>query len=257
MTTVLINTRPSERTRFALKEIDVIDLPLIELDAFDNKTLSDDDKTAMTLFMQGKFRVVVVVSITAVHCAMRFLKSQGIHHASDLTLQNMPVFIAVGQATQNALAEFGFCALTPDTMNNEGMLAMPQICQLNPKDKVLIWRGVNGRRLLHNSLVARGITVTAIAWYDRRPIKNIAHTYQNIINTLQPNTPIFVLITSQLALETWATLLHHRPLVYLTLGERLWHFTKAQFASATVLPLDTLEPNHIRRVILDHIEPTK
>ena len=44
---------------------------------------------------------------------------------------------------------------------------MPEIDSLQAGDKLLVWRGLGGRRLLVNTLQARGVHIDSIAWYER------------------------------------------------------------------------------------------
>lgn len=250
MTIAFINTRPSEHTTLTLDGINVIDLPLLELSEFEHDKLTPSDHQAMQDFLDGAFKVVVVVSIKAAQCAIKFLQKNHIHYANQLS--TLPIFVAVGTATQNALAAFGFKALVPDIMNNEGMLAMPVMAALQAGDKVLIWRGVGGRRLLHNTLAARQVKVCAIEWYQRYANPQSLTMYRTI--DTQDDTPTFVLISSQLSLQTWAKLPHHRPFIYMTLGDRLTQLTQKQYPNASVIKLDTLESQHIQQTILHHLE---
>ncbi|MGP5529928.1 uroporphyrinogen-III synthase, partial [Psychrobacter celer] len=80
--------------------------------------------------------------------------------------------IAVGEATAAVLNEAkikaaSYHVLQPRVANNEGMLAMPEIDSLQAGDKLLVWRGLGGRRLLVNTLQARGVHIDSIAWYER------------------------------------------------------------------------------------------
>ncbi|WP_368039515.1 uroporphyrinogen-III synthase, partial [Psychrobacter sp. DAB_AL32B] len=98
--------------------------------------------------------------------------------------------------------------------NNEGMLAMPEIESLQAGDKLLVWRGLGGRRLLVDTLQARGVHIDSIAWYERTmPIDAMAQYQQWLVQLLvqqslpqtlsveQPK-PI-VIISSGTAFEHW------------------------------------------------------
>jgi uroporphyrinogen-III synthase len=75
--------------------------------------------------------------------------------------------IAVGEATASILQAANYEVLQPTMASNESMLAMPKIARLQTGDKVLIWRGLGGRRLLVDTLQERGIQVDSIAFYER------------------------------------------------------------------------------------------
>ncbi|WP_420229907.1 uroporphyrinogen-III synthase [Psychrobacter sp. ER1] len=128
--------------------------------------------------------------------------------------------VAVGEATA---AEFSqvridttdYQILQPQTANNEGMLAMPEIDSLQAGDKLLIWRGLGGRRLLVDTLQARGVHIDSIAWYERiMPIDAIAEYQQwqqdflthSTTSSQQPK-PI-VVISSAAAFEHWSNIVN-------------------------------------------------
>lgn len=243
---VLINTRPQSAKPLAFDDIVVLDLPLLELHAFDDNELGKHEIQAMTEFIAGGFDMVLAVSKQAVQGATQYLSKHGISHASKL--KHLPTFVAVGDATKAALMQFGFSAITPDVMSNEGMLAMPQIQALSKHHRLLIWRGVGGRRLLHNTLNARGVEVCAIEWYQRQIISELSKQFAVLADKL-PSTPVFVLISSQLSLQAWASLPHRHTYHYLALGERLYKLTQARYPNAAISQLDTLNADHIHQAI--------
>ncbi len=101
---------------------------------------------------------------------------------------------------------YGFDVILPQTANNEGMLTLPQIKSLTAHDRVLIWRGVGGRRLLHDTLVAKGVHIDAIEWYERTTPSDLYDNFSAILPTL-PTTPnhAHVIISSEMAYQAWAS----------------------------------------------------
>lgn len=100
--------------------------------------------------------------------------------------------------------------LQPAIANNEGMLAMPEIAGLQAGDKLLVWRGLGGRRLLVDTLQARGVIIDSIAWYKRTmPVNAIADYLQwwrqcSLPKLLsQPALRPIVIISSGSAFENW------------------------------------------------------
>ncbi len=106
--------------------------------------------------------VIVFVSVAAVNFAHQaYPLNQWID--KDITV------IAVGSATQNALAALGLKAISPQRHDSEGMLALAALSaeQLTNNNKILIVRGDSGRELLSSQLTARGANVRYLESYRR------------------------------------------------------------------------------------------
>lgn len=103
--------------------------------------------------------LVIAVSVHAVHFAHHFLLQTG---------QTWPHidYFAVGQASADAFAEAGIQARCPDDPRSEGLLALPDLQQVNGK-RVLILRGNDGRDLIARTLASRGALVHYCATYER------------------------------------------------------------------------------------------
>lgn len=285
MTPLFINTRPKHKADMNLV-IHSVGLPLLAIRHFDE--LEQSEMQDLVGFVHGKFDTLIVVSVEAVACAVRFLKEQGIDHACDLPHHDTLTVIAVGQPTADALAEFGFSVLTPFDagcpMSNEGMLAMPVISELHTGDDVLIWRGVGGRRLLSDTLIKRGVNVRAIAFYERCVPSELASDFtrllgdstddspdgtfnssQNHQHQIGKHSPIFVLISSQMSLNAWQSVydqqIHsHRThthgllpqnVIYLTLGHRLTALTATHYPHSRVYPVVDLAESTLNQAIQD------
>ncbi|WP_296243016.1 MULTISPECIES: uroporphyrinogen-III synthase [unclassified Psychrobacter] len=186
---VIINTRPVERAAPLTQHLQaagmsVIDMPMLTLEACPT---TEQDMTLMRQWLAGDYQALVIVSPTAAASGLavwqkleqerQIQKSDGNDKA-----QNSPNFkhlkapshlIAVGEATAAVLNDAkldakSYRVLQPLIANNEGMLAMPEIESLKAGDKMLVWRGLGGRRLLVNTLQARGVHIDSIAWYERK-----------------------------------------------------------------------------------------
>lgn len=285
MTPLFINTRPKHKADMSLA-IHSVSLPLLAIRHFDE--LEKLEMQDLADFVHGKFGMLIVVSVEAVACAVRFLKEQGIDHACDLPHHDTLTVIAVGQPTADALADFGFSVLTPldagCPMSNEGMLAMPAISKLRTGDDVLIWRGVGGRRLLSDTLIERSVNVRAIAFYERCVPSELTsdftrllgngiddshddtfHSSQNHQHQIDKHSPIFVLISSQMSLNAWKSVydqqIHsHRThthgllpqnMIYLTLGHRLTALTATHYPHSRVYPVADLAEPTLNQAIQD------
>lgn len=248
---LFINTRPTHRSD-ALNHLDVpvANLPLL---AINDLSPTTSEQAAMHGFCQNNpYKALIVTSVESAKRATNYLKNQGFDAAQDLpNLTTCPI-IAVGLTTANILQEFGFSVILPTTANNEGMLKLAAIRQLNAGDKVMIWRGMGGRRLLHDDLTARGIAIDAITWYQRVAPPNLKNTYHAISplihQAIHTCTPVFILITSQTAFIHWQNLRspHAHRLHYLTLGERLFNIVKNTYPTTPIHLLNNLNPIHIQ-----------
>lgn len=285
MSPLFINTRPRHKADTSLV-INTINLPLLAIRHFDE--LNGSEIQDLVDFVQGKFGTLIVVSVEAVACAVHFLKKQNIHHACNIPHHDTLNVIAVGQTTADALVDFGFSVLTPFDvgcqMSNEGMLAMPAINELHVGDDVLIWRGVDGRSLLSDTLIKRGVNVHAIAFYERfvpselsddfaRLLGNIDKSLDNTFNGTQNNqpnqignhSPIFVLISSQMSLDAWRGVYDHwiydhtththgflpQNMIYLTLGHRLSTLTAKYYPHSHVCAVKNLAEPTLNQAIQD------
>ena len=192
---VVINTRPVERAapltaHLQMAGFSVVNIPMLALQP---RTVSETDIDIMRQWLAGEYQALVIVSPTAaasglaVWQQLRDLKDkdepissnnkqlsnqESSNSQSSVSVLKAPSYIiAVGQATAAVLA--GEClpicydVLQPTLANNEGMLAMPEINLLQAGDKLLVWRGLGGRRLLVDTLQARGVHIDSIAWYER------------------------------------------------------------------------------------------
>lgn len=243
---ILINTRPIHRGD-AIRQMTgvmVVDLPLLEIRSL---SISECEQAMMMQFCQGAYDALVITSVESARRALDYLRS---HQVNVPTLPNTPI-IAVGTATAQVMQAYGFDVILPQTTNNEGMLTLPQIKSLTAHDRVLIWRGVGGRRLLHDTLVAKGVHIDAIEWYERTTPSDLYDNFSAILPTL-PTTPnhAHVIISSEMAYQAWASLPHAETRYhYLALGERLARIIRTHEPSAAISMIDDLSVQAIGRAI--------
>ena len=243
---VVINTRPIERAapltaHLQAAGFSVVEMPMLALQL---RPVSDSDRHIMRQWLAGDYQALVIVSPTAAASGLavwqelialqddsqdkgRAINSNNQHdnvqqnnHCSISTIKAPSHIIAVGQATAAVLADerlpIRYEVLQPTLANNEGMLAMPEIDLLQSGDKLLVWRGLGGRRLLVNTLQARGVHIDSIEWYERIMPETASAQYQywqqHFINALQVQSstqskaqsekPI-VIVSSGTAFEHW------------------------------------------------------
>ncbi len=281
--TVVINTRPLERAAPLTAHLQnagfsVVDMPMLTLAP---RVVSDADIELMQDWLAGSYDALVIVSPTAAASGLAVWQAlkqptassvNGVWSESRTLYPDQPPshLIAVGEATaavlQDSKLPFNYQVLQPMVANNEGMLAMPEIERLQAGDKLLIWRGLGGRRLLVDTLKARGVHIDSIAWYERTQPTDAQANYQQwvkqFINQIsdqstnqstnqsqqivpaQTPRPI-VIISSGTAFEHWTDIVKHvqsdsdvvsestilptlTDFNYVVLGERLANMVAAE-----------------------------
>ncbi|MEZ7518394.1 uroporphyrinogen-III synthase [Psychrobacter sp. 1Y1] len=236
---IVINTRPVERAAPLTQHLQAAGLTVIEMPMLTlrPRPTTDLDITLMRQWMAGEYKALVIVSPTAAasglvawqslehefkECEYKTTDSYAQRLSEGLSLPSP--LVAVGEATA---AEFSqvrinttdYQILQPETANNEGMLAMPEIDNLQAGDKLLIWRGLGGRRLLVDTLQARGVHIDSIAWYERTmPIDAMAEyqqwqqaflTHSTTSDIALPKQPKpIVVISSAAAFEHWSNIVN-------------------------------------------------
>lgn len=207
---IFINTRPTSRAQplsLAMQNrgMTVLEMPLLELAPVD---ISGRELQYQKDFYQQpeRYQALVVVSPTAARmglaaCPQGFMPKCAV--------------IAVGHATAEVLRAAGWQVQCPDEYSNEGMIKMPSLNTLSTGHHILVWRGRGGRRVLVNFLQENGVTVDAIAWYQRRcpidALDKFTKLQQQLVTLsaqsepIAPITPI-TLISSGEAFTNWRML---------------------------------------------------
>lgn len=235
---VVINTRPVERAASLTNHLQTAGLTVVEMPmlTLQSRPTTDNDMALMRQWLAGRYKALVIVSPTAAAAGLAIWQSLAREHKvqsssideqaqTDLEALELEIpspIIAVGEATAAVLNHAklntaNYQIRQPEIANNEGMLAMPEIESLQAGDKILIWRGLGGRRLLVDALQARGVHIDSIAWYERTmPIDATAQYRQWLqafltYNAMQDITPSkqskpIVVISSGTAFEHWATI---------------------------------------------------
>ena len=297
---IVINTRPVERAaplthHLQAAGLTVIEMPMLTIQA---RPMTDNDIITMRHWLAGQYKALVIVSPTAAASGLAVWQSLAHEHkvqgdtdnqmdvAAFDTLKAPSPLIAVGDATAAVLSRAKLDMTSspvrqPKIANNEGMLAMSEIESLQAGDKVLIWRGLGGRRLLVDVLQARGVHIDSIAWYERTMPSEATLQYQQWLqdflaqDTKQgtgQSKPI-VVVSSGTAFEHWTHVVNetsvksfipksdslsaggiepHRPLTlsdfsYVVLGERLTNILAEQ--QLTHWRVDDLAPETILAAI--------
>lgn len=99
--------------------------------------------------------------------AVIFVSEQAVRHCGELDFCRGAEIFAVGARTRETLAERGVDAVSPEQATSEGLLALPELRQLDGR-LVLIVSGEGGRSLLRDALGERGARVLVFRCYRRR-----------------------------------------------------------------------------------------
>ncbi len=241
MPKIVINTRPIARAapltnHLQVAGFTVVEIPMLTLQP---RPTTDDDLALMRAWLAGEYKALVIISPTAATSGLNVWQSL-VHSEHDDSGDAQPdnkaaniaseasealvapsQIIAVGQATAAALTQANIDAANyqvrqPEVANNEGMLAMPEIERLQAGDKLLIWRGLGGRRLLVDTLQARGVHIDSIAWYERSMPTEAMIQYQQwqqdffacnqTTNTTPKQAKPIVVVSSGAAFEHWTSI---------------------------------------------------
>ena len=253
---LVINTRPVERAALLTRHLQaagmsVVDMPMLTLQP---RLTTDNDMMLMRQWLAGEYQALVIVSPTAAASGLAIWQLlerehqangatdkevEGIKGSSNILVAPSHL-IAVGEATAAVLNEAklsnaSYQVLQPAIANNEGMLAMPEIDNLQAGDKLLVWRGLGGRRLLVDTLQARGVHIDSIAWYERKMPIDAMMQYQQWLQDFNNRNATVGITASQQA----------KPIVIVSSGTAFEHWESIVQAAKT---FDVTEKNHVMSV---------
>ena len=161
----------------------VIEMPVLEILPL---SCTVDSRTLAAAY------IVIFVSANAVeHGVPCLLASGGIAGGT--------LVAAIGQATTHALNAAGYAdVVSPQqSIDSEGLLAMPQLQQALVRGQhVILVRGISesgGRKLLEESLVARGAIVETAICYERRARLPPREQIESLIKMKKTNFAAMVL----------------------------------------------------------------
>ena len=247
---LFINTRPQDRAEelshaLRLAHIDVVDLPLLEL----LPQAWSEDLSALYRQLPDA-QVIVVVSPTAVQIGMAYLKQSGI------TLNQLKhiQWIAVGDRTAQALAQYGISAEVPKVETSEGMLQLPVLKTLNSGQCLAFWRGKGGRMFMMDQLKQQGMRILNFVLYERRCPVFPQQYLANIFSLLEKQKQYAMVVSSEAGWLNWIQLMQHQKHLiakghYLVLGERLYqvvsNYKKNQATCFNITRLTDLKTDSI------------
>jgi uroporphyrinogen-III synthase len=156
--TVLV-TRPTQQADVLAQAIraaggEAFEFPALAIEAVPMSDL------AAPLAQLAKADIAIFISPNAAQFGMAAIRSGG-------GLPAAAMVFAVGPGTARVLKAQGVSGvIVPDGQDSEALLALPQLAEVTGK-RVVIVRGVGGRAMLADMLVARGALVTFIECYRR------------------------------------------------------------------------------------------
>ena len=131
---------------------------------------------------------VIFISRAAVFYVFDWLKRNAIDYSGGLAAG--PRYYAIGKSTATALKLCSVNAEFPNReFSSEGLLALPSL-QRPSDEKILIFSGVGGRKLLSDQLYNRGATVNQCELYCR----SASQDFSKEINTLIYSDQLDVII---------------------------------------------------------------
>lgn len=187
----VLNPRPARQAQAltsALAEAgaEVFELPLLEIVELELSALARQH-----LLDLDRYDAVVFVSANAARL--------GLAAAADYWPQwphALPAY-AVGPATKALLDDAGLCAVAPEREDSEGLLALPGLSDVAGQ-RLLLFRGDEGRELLPESLRERGAQVDVLPLYTRRLPSDTFSRWQACAKM-----PDVVLLSSALIWQHW------------------------------------------------------
>lgn len=173
----LLSTRPLSLSAPLSNAVAQAGGQLMPLDALDIETRLGDDTLTRLLYALRK-PLVLFTSPTAVNVAAEVLDLAG--------ALNRKTVIATGAGTQKTLVNRGVRQTrAPDRMDSEGLLAMPELTDVDGQEIGLV-TGVGGRGVLQPTLEARGAVVTRADIYARVPREITASEWRAVCEAVGP-----------------------------------------------------------------------
>lgn len=163
-------TRPAKQAKewesaFVAAGIHTVSLPMLAIQTLESE--QDQMLAAETLLNVAQWDAVIFVSSNAVNYLAEMVKASPLFWPS-----GTPCF-AIGPSTHKAIVANGWLVDASASMghnsavkDSESLLALPELSAVSDRN-IAIVRGKGGRELIHQTLAARGATVTTIEVYQR------------------------------------------------------------------------------------------
>ena len=259
------NTRPVDRAA-ALTQVlraaawQVTELPLLALVPL---APTHQDLHALNELVDFA-TVVVVVSPTAASLGLAAVQQLGLDPVR-LAVR----WLAVGEGTAQVLRDAGLDPTLPAESSSEGLMATTLLADLQPQDRVMVWRGLGGRELVQESLLARGVQLKVLNLYQRQIPETSLEQWRSIefsdvfsdkatLNVKKNDSPrlTVVLLSSGESWRHWQQLAGGRALDpwLLVMGSRL--LDQLQGQTHRVKAISSLQPAHVLAALteIEHIQ---
>lgn len=184
----VVVTRPRQQGESTALALRAAGAAVIELPALEIVPLA----CAIDGAVLARAHAAIFVSANAVEHGVPCLRESG-------GLAGKTLIAAIGRATTLALHEAGFAdVVSPQqSIDSEGLLAMPQLQPSQVRGQhVILVRGKSaggGRKLLEESLAARGAEVVVVACYERRERAPPAGQMAELIKSMKPDFAVMAL----------------------------------------------------------------
>jgi uroporphyrinogen-III synthase len=242
---LLINTRPADRAHalnaaLIQQGIDVISLPLLRL-----SPCALTESLIEQFFHLVDAQVIVVVSPMAVQVGMQYLQQLKL----DLKNYRHISWIAVGQATADALAQYDIHSYVPKVETSEGMLQLPILQQLSKPVKIAFWRGEGGRQFMMQQLQEVGHHIENVLLYTRHCPEDAAEILKRHLLQLQQSSHTIVLMSSEASWHHWQQLKQAHAAFpideYWVLGERVANVLSKSVKNIKIKVLSSLKVHDV------------
>ncbi len=217
----IIATRPNNRATQLLDaladlstsafQLEIIHCPLIQIENYHDSSFEQrlNKRSTSTCSQKFAFDGVIFISGNAIDWAKASLSKD--YWQALLSNQLYAIGEQTARLLESEVSEFAdksnsSTIIYPQQMNSEGLLALPQLKQLQGQNWLIV-KGVGGRQAIKQGLQEAGANVHELSVYRRKPPDL---TTQHKIKTLH-NTNPFWLITSLEALNNLWQVLNKQP----------------------------------------------
>lgn len=219
-----INTRPAGRAQVLNRGLELAGFDVVELPVLALEPVTYSKQLEQQFQQLYRAQIIVVVSPTAVEVGMKYLKQANIQ----LSKLEQVQWLAVGEKTAIALAEYGIKSLVPEVETSEGMLSLPIFESSKNLKTIAFWRGEGGRQFMMQQCLEQNIEVMNFVLYQRYYPTETTQKFQKLIQTYLPHPEAYVsLVSSEAGWKNWVNLCQNFPDFlenghYLVLGDRLY-----------------------------------
>lgn len=223
----LLVTRPEGQADRLAQQLRILGADVSAIPLLGIERLEPDAEARQALLDLDRIDIVIFISRNAAR--------EGLHAIGQYWPQWPigPQVLAVGRGTAAELEQGGLTALTPMEETSEGLLALPQLQDVNGK-RILVVRGLGGREMLAEHLRERGARVEYAQVYRRILPDQAPGQLSALLNNKMPDV---VLLSSGAALDHWQDLAGARALepALLVVSTRTEHEARLRGATRLIV----------------------